>query len=39
MNININIKQRSAGTPNMDITNIVNIFIGIIKPIGCTSIL
>ena len=33
----MNIKQSKAGTPSIEITPTVNIFIGIIKPIGCTS--
>ena len=33
----INIKQSKAGTPSIESTPTVNIFIGIIKPMGCTN--
>ena len=31
------IKHNNDGIPNIDITPIVKMFIGIIKPIGCTN--
>ena len=33
----MNIKQSKAGTPNIERAPTVNMFIGIINPIGCTS--